>query len=273
MVDLKLAVVQNPPCQARPKNSHKEHTQALLTIWSACVLKSARLIISHAQAQSRSQTTTQESRGDASDADAAQSQLRTEVRASVLCGGHVEPSCASLQTLFQLLSGTAAPSELLRIPHTLLPPQLRAPEVPQVTVRSWQSQLLTALMSKLLCIVSYSSQHLVALLGAESESGTVGAAGGGSQALQWRRDAVASHIILQELAGAASGFADLSNVEALVNGNAQSVSMAVARSDVLLPFLVGVHSAGAIPELSTWVLVPGHQAPPRARVLKYLSFT
>ena len=258
MVYLTFTAMQNPPGQARPKNSHKEHTQALLTIWSACVLKSARLIVSHAQAQSRSQATPQGGNGDASDADAAQSQLRTEVRASVLCGGHVEPSCASLQTLFQLLAGIAAPSELLRIPQSLMHPQLRGPEVPQVTIRSWQSQLLTALMSRLLCIIAYSSQHLVALLGAESEAGVGGVGGSGSQALQWRREAVASHIILQELAGAASGLADLNNVEALVNGNVQSVSMAATRSDVLLPFLVGVHSAGALPELSTWVPVCSH---------------
>ena len=161
----------------------------------------------------------------------------------------MEPSCASLQTLLQLLAGTAAPSELLCIPYSLLHPQMQAPVMPPVTMRSWQSQLLTTLMCKLLCIVAYSSQHLVALLGAESESACDDAAGGGSQALQWREDSVASHVIMQELAGAASGFADLSNVEALVNGNGQSVSMTTTRSDVLLPFLVGVHSAGAFPEL------------------------
>lgn len=245
-IGLKWIAVQNVPAGAQPGNTHKEHSQLLLTIWSACVLKSARLVIS--QARSRSQSTTQDYDAGNSGADAAQSQLRTEVRSSVLCGGHVEASCTSLQTLFQLLAGIAAPSELLCIPHSLLHPQLRAPDVPPVSIRSWQGQLLTALMTGLVYTLSYASQHLVALLGAENESGIAdGARAKASQMLQWRRDAVASHVILQELAGAASGFADLSNVEALVNGNGTSMNMSTTRSDVFLPFLIGVQSAGASP--------------------------
>lgn len=218
--------------------SSKEHIQMLLTVWSACVLKSARLITSQTWSH------THRAGREHDDADVSQSAIRTEVRGTVLCGGHVNTSCSSLRALFQLLSGVAAPSELLCIPNSIVQPGFHVPDVPQVTIRSWQGQLLTTLTMKLLCVLSHASQYDIAVLAAESRP-----SGGQSEAfqvLQQRRNAVASHIVLQEFAGASSCFADLSRVEDFVNGAAQGKNVAATRHDVFLPFLVGVYSTGEI---------------------------
>jgi hypothetical protein len=230
---------------SRATSAHKEHIQTLLTIWSACVLKSAQLLVSNVQSSSRS--TSEKWEASTSDVE-IESLLRAEVRASVLCGGHVEPSITSLQTLLQLLAGRASPSELLVIPHSILNPGMRVPDVLPVTIHSWQGKLLKSFISKLCDTLAYSSQPLLALLAMQREQRNDNHSSWmrteAVHALPSRRDAVVSHVILQELAGAACGFSDLGIVEALAKGNGQRLDIPAARSDVFLPLLVALHCVG-----------------------------